>query len=186
MIHFRAFTLLELMIVVAIIGLVTSIAYPNMSHMYYDYQLDGDVTAFCADLRFLMNESLSNKEIMVMEGTSEAYITVCYGMVIETRRSYSLWRFRYDAAQSSWKPDDRLQSDESYLFSAGVSISDFPGLDYARENSSPYYILFTEKGLPTSNGFDPLPRNEFIFRSSFTNAEKRVILDPNTGKPRSD
>lgn len=184
----KAFTLLELMMAVAIVGILSAIAYPSLSRLYYIYLLDGNATNLATDMRFVLNESISHKEMgQRISDTEVVYFPVCYGIEFETNNSYQLWR--YYKPSGTWVRHAKIADNKSTIFSGGVQIhsSSWPLLVNFIDVDKPVYrIIFNNNGVPTSDGATQLTQQQrtILLYSSFCGLSRRITIDLNTGKPR--
>ncbi|MDD2715108.1 MAG: prepilin-type N-terminal cleavage/methylation domain-containing protein [Candidatus Wallbacteria bacterium] len=173
-----AFTLIELSIAIVLIGIIAVIGYPNLSRMYYVFQLEGCVVNVAGDIRFIMNESLSHKEVVRQNGTGEAYINVCYGLEFTSDKSYKLYRYVYNPDTKTWDVENDLT--EVKFFPAGAQIEGFSD----PVSPPPHKILYNNRGEPTGDGINLLGNNQIIFRSTYINQTRKITIDLSTGKPR--
>lgn len=175
----KAFTVLELIISILIIGIIAGISYPNMARIYYDYQLDTMVTNFSVDLRYILNEALSKSEIPVSESSGTVYKDIRFGLKMDRDNTlqYRLYTFKYE--NNKWVLDSPIS--DTREITTNITIENFE--DIINDGNS-FVIIYTNTGIPTKDGINPLDYNNLIFKSIITNTEKHVIIDINTGKPR--
>lgn len=64
--HVRAFTLLELMVTLAIIGIVASLALPSMNEMAANSKAERITSLFKLDLQFARSHAISRGEVVRM------------------------------------------------------------------------------------------------------------------------
>lgn len=132
------------------------------------------------DIRFILNESLSHKEIVQTVGTGEVYLNVCYALEITSDRCYRLYRYSWDQTNSVWTANNQLTPD-TYL-PAGAVISNFDSIKNAAGDI--FRLVYSNRGEPTSDGSTSLSQNLIQFTSPYTGMSKNLIIDQNTGKPR--
>lgn len=176
----RAFTLIELSIVIFIIGVLAAISYPNMTKIYYDYQLEGAATVLASDFRFALNKALSNKEIVNISGTNEVYMDVRYGIEFSNDVSYTIYSYYFDGVSLKWKILSQL--DETQIFPTGVILKNFDTVKNG--TTGKYSVIYNNNGNPMDENGNTLVKNTLKLYSSFTGTKKKIIIDLNTGKPR--
>ncbi|HEU4523117.1 MAG TPA: GspH/FimT family pseudopilin [Thermoanaerobaculia bacterium] len=165
----RGYSLVEALVVVAIVGVISLVSVPNFMAMYRSMKIKTAVRQFSNDVRSARQEAVSRyRPVMVTVGTSTA-----------DRHTY--WIYLWNPATSSWdlrktgelEPQTALENRTVFFTGVGFPDSSGPGSPPALDTRPD--VIFESTGAIRTPPVDPtlrirteanISKNEFILTIS--------------------
>jgi type IV fimbrial biogenesis protein FimT len=166
------FTLIELMVVIAIAAILTSLAAPSFTRLIQSTSLSSDVNTFLADMRFARNEAVRRGTLIVMCSSQNPEATTPTCATSGASEWNTGWIIFEDRNNNSIHA-----ADEPLLKQQGPLPSTF-----SITSSSTAKFRFVATG--RSRGLGSAEMMTFNANSSNDNATKRVVCINMSGRAR--
>lgn len=139
----RGYSLVEALVVIAIVGVISIVTVPNFISMYRSMKIKGAVRQLTNDIRWARQQAVSRyRPVMISFGTTAP-------------ERYSYWIYEWDPTAAQWTQPRWVEPKERVL-----------ERETAPANRSVYFtsISFPDAVTPTGPGTDSRP--EIIFEST--------------------
>jgi type IV fimbrial biogenesis protein FimT len=169
------FTLLELMIVVAIVAVMTRLAAPSFKYLIQSNTMSGTVNSFLSDMRFARSEAIRRGGVVELcrSNSPEASTPVCNGTTGATNGWVTGWFIWYDLNDNG-----TVDTNEVLRVQAPITIVD----SIVESNASPNYkFRFGSTGRLNLSSATTI---QFGSNAMFANEAQRTVCVHLSGRAR--